>query len=94
MPGAPTSSASKSWLFRGLTGVPFLSAFNTTSLSLRLNEKLISFHGLKVTALRYPAAGAPQLRCDSMNQLFHLDKISDAMDVLGRKGLQISLWMP
>ena len=94
---ASTSSASKSWLFRGLTGVPFLSGFTSstststsTSTSQRLSERLGGFHGLKagkLTALCYPTAGAPQLRvcCDFMNYLFHLDNISDAMDVRGTK---------
>jgi hypothetical protein len=95
---ASTSSASKSWLFRGLTGLPFLSASTSTatttstatstSSSSRLTERLGAFHGLKagkLTALCYPTAGAPQLRvcCDFMNYLFHLDNISDAMDVRG-----------
>jgi hypothetical protein len=86
---ASTTSASKSWLFRGLTGASFLMP----STSPTLTKKLSKFHSLKagkLTAMCYPTAGAPQLRvcCDFMNYLFHLDNISDEMDSRGTRRTQ------
>ena len=83
---ASTTTASKSWLFRGLAGFPFLPASDPPSLK-RIFK---AFHGLKagkLTAMCYPTAGAPQLRvcCDFMNYLFHLDNISDDMDTRGTR---------
>ncbi|EIW78546.1 terpenoid synthase [Coniophora puteana RWD-64-598 SS2] len=52
------------------------------------DAKRRAFHGLKagkLTAMCYPEAGYPQLRvcCDFMNYLFHLDNLSDDMDIRG-----------
>jgi hypothetical protein len=68
---ALVASASKQWLF------------HYGGLSVKMRQ---SFHGLKagrLTAMCYPFVGAPQLRVcsDFMNYLFHLDNLSDDMDV-------------
>ncbi|KIJ61808.1 hypothetical protein HYDPIDRAFT_95823 [Hydnomerulius pinastri MD-312] len=70
------SRESKKWLFNGDP--------NLDEGSRR------AFHGLKagqLTAMCYPKAGYPQLRVcsDFMNWLFHLDNLSDDMDIRGIK---------
>lgn len=53
-----------------------------------LGQKAAAYHGLKsglLTAMCYPNAGYPQMRvcCDFLTYLFHLDNLSDDMDVKG-----------
>jgi hypothetical protein len=75
--GKRAAAASKQWLFRG------------DNLSERKRQ---AFHGLKcgqLASMCYPDAGNPQLRVcmDFMNYLFHLDDLSDDMDIHGTKSI-------
>jgi hypothetical protein len=73
--GKRAATASKKWLLRG------------DSLSERRRR---AFSGLKcglLASMCYPDSAYPQLRVcnDFMNYLFHLDNLSDEMDIRGTK---------